>query len=402
MCGIAGVVGKAGNDKDLPDILRNLALFMSLRGTDAAGIAGINGSKKTYLMDKAPVDVSVFLNKPCAFRSVIDTSNTFDAVIIHTRAASTGTGTGSYDTSHPFLHGEILGVHNGFIQDRPLDFVSDSDWALSQINKLGAKTALESFSGSYVLVWWNWEKKRLCIARNSGRTLYMAELKSCKKRIFASEAGALVYAAERNNTPLEKLWEIEEGFIYEFDGSDGMLMEKEPFTVKKYQAPVTTTNTGAGTGVVVGKDYVLNYCWVDSKFDHTTATMVSSPNRDRTINKLNFVLNRKGATIPLQATAWGITTFVGENGCVMGCSIALHNEKAVDVIDCYVEVFQEGIRTAEYSIARWLLTQPLDVTVICYGATFNGKAAVHLTYESATRYRTWQENQCKLASPIAA
>ena len=109
MCGIVGVVSKAysiNNGK----IFNQLLIADQLRGTHGTGIFSVdNGEVSVY---KKGMNSSDFMQMNKYHQL---TKSDPEILIGHNRHATIGSHTDS--NSHPFQHGNIVGVHNGTLKN---------------------------------------------------------------------------------------------------------------------------------------------------------------------------------------------------------------------------------------------------------------------------------------------
>lgn len=152
MCGIAGVQLRNGQEMN-PDWLVELGLSMMSRGRDATGVALWNG--KTIRIVKSACDAKTFFKH----RRGIGSSSTM--ALIHTRAATHGKTSVSAN-NHPIEVGDLVGIHNGIIDNHNELFRShptwkrrgevDSEAIFQAINDYGLE-GLEKVSGSMAVAW---------------------------------------------------------------------------------------------------------------------------------------------------------------------------------------------------------------------------------------------------------
>lgn len=275
MCGLFGVIGKNGSTAGLIATLRDLGFMSALRGVDSTGVCTVDMHKRTYRMHKYPAPAYDFLRTKKA-DDIITQANDTAVLLGHTRAASSATGAPSIETSHPFnITGKkhaIVGMHNGFISNwDSKGFLVDSEWALTRIADTGPE-ALSTFDGSFALVWYDFDTRKVYIARNNGRTLYGAQLPSGKV-LFASEHSMLFSAAARNNVEIKEISAFEPHHLYTFDGETGKLASKETF--EPYIAPYTTTYGYKNQGWVGQEDRSATSGVIDQKsLDHKSEFII--------------------------------------------------------------------------------------------------------------------------------
>lgn len=147
MCGIVGYSGET--TLDITE-LKSMLLMAEDRGSDSTGVA-----TPEQILKKA-VKARHFIK-----RGDIPTSNT---VIGHTRAKTTGAVCDK--NSHPFQSGDMVGVHNGYINnfytlrrdERTTTMEVDSEIIWHVLNKYGLKEGIPKLRGSFALAWLDGDK----------------------------------------------------------------------------------------------------------------------------------------------------------------------------------------------------------------------------------------------------
>lgn len=219
MCGIVGGVNlpaKVGQD------FITQALYVdALRGWDSTGLVAIRKGRAEYY--KRAIQAADFI-RTRAFQRLV--SGEAEAFIGHNRAATVGSVTD--ETAHPFVHGHIIGVHNGTLDwgwkqafkdgDK---FAVDSDALIYNISQEGVKKTVAKAEGAFAIVYYDMKARTLNIIRNKERPMYYGLLnyKGDDRWIFGSEAGLLEWIGERcdSNDPPKDIWELKEGHLLSFD-----------------------------------------------------------------------------------------------------------------------------------------------------------------------------------------
>ena len=254
MCGLWGVVGYAGYDKDLIESVRQLAVFSQLRGWDSTGVAKIDHNKKLYTIVKSPVCASDFIDNKHA-DSVLRDVNSAGVLIGHTRAATRGAVNKA--NCHPFYeegaYGSIVLAHNGFAEGyNSKDYNVDSQWVCAMIAEEGPDF-LKRLRGEYALTWYDFTRDSLFMARNSKRPLFVADVTAgtATKKVWASEKWMLS-ALTRNGLRIKALYETSPHVLYEIDPANSRLKaatayEPPVVVVPSYPAAVRSDwSYGAG------------------------------------------------------------------------------------------------------------------------------------------------------------
>lgn len=257
MCGIVGIINTGSAvQKDQTNRTKafvELLFVDALRGTDATGIvfADYTGTleKPKVLTYKRALEARDFLNTPKA-KNFINESNWYNFWIGHNRAATKG-GTWDYN-SHPFHHGNIIGVHNGTLfthNNLPdgKDFIVDSEAIIYSINKIGIVDTVELIDGAFALSYYDKENNSLNLIRNSDRPLFFGEIDDNGSFVYASEEGMLKWISTRNGLTLKKVYDTGVGQLVTFtDNGD--------YTVKKLKLKAPTVYYGNNYGNSYGRN----------------------------------------------------------------------------------------------------------------------------------------------------
>ena len=199
------------------NIVESLALAMQDRGTDSTGVACLfgDGSSKIY---KDTEKAEKFIETP-KFEKIIE-SNPVE-LIGHTRLATVGEV--NRKNAHPFRRGQIIGAHNGGVENylevnKGVAVDSEVIFALLKKHKNDYKKAFAKISGNFAISWTNIGEKHSLYLVRDGNPLHWAIVPSLKTMFWCSTAMPLHIILRatigKNNF---QLFEVEEKKVYFFD-----------------------------------------------------------------------------------------------------------------------------------------------------------------------------------------
>lgn len=260
MCGLVGVAGLLGL-KDEATIKR-LLLFDYLRGADATGLASIRDNGEIKIA-KLATDPITFFDFP-AFKQTLN-GHQSRVFIGHNRAATRGEKT--HFNAHPFHYGNIVGAHNGTLDQQSWNrledklgesFNVDSQALICAIDRLGIKEAIglctngkDYQTGAWSLVWYNQVEGSLNFLRNEHRPMWYSYAEDFKELYWASEWWMIEAAAQAGG---HKLYKNENGASffptevdrhYKFDVGliiTGQSLPKPKTKIIKGREPAKVTN----------------------------------------------------------------------------------------------------------------------------------------------------------------
>jgi predicted glutamine amidotransferase len=206
MCGIVGIVSAFTNGFSMGEsgALQDMIFVDTLRGWDSTGVFGVTYNGNVEIAKDALNGSEFICTKEYKdFASTMSRRGIF--AVGHNRAATRGT---IKDTNaHPFwVNDKIVLVQNGTHRGSHKhlkDVEVDTD-ALAHVldEEEDIEKALQKVDAAFALVWYNVEKQKLHMIRNTERPLCLAYTKD-GGIVFASEIDTIIWAASRNNLTLK-------------------------------------------------------------------------------------------------------------------------------------------------------------------------------------------------------
>lgn len=180
MCGIVGVASNGPMLPVMKDFFQSLLFHDVVRGHHATGVAAIDTQKQLLTVEKKAVASPQFLEIAEVQENLFAYKHDFNIYIGHNRWATSGAKDDDKN-AHPFVHGDVVGVHNGSLRNQRLldnhkDYVVDSDNLYHHLNANGLTDTLAETDGAFALVWYDREDSTLNFIRNSERPLCIAKL----------------------------------------------------------------------------------------------------------------------------------------------------------------------------------------------------------------------------------
>lgn len=226
MCGLVGVGGWMTTFPK--NAFRDLLHLDYLRGRDSTGIASVQLENKNI-----PYKENVFktIGGPWNiydkyikdFHENGQIVSNPDIIIGHNRHATQGKI--DKESAHPFRFSNIIGAHNGTVDQKSIKHCHDADRysidsqiIFSQINNNpDLNIVWEKADGALALVWWDKRDGSLHFARNNERSLFYT-IDEKKSRIFwASEEWMLKVALSKNQLECKEIHSFEENVHYKMN-----------------------------------------------------------------------------------------------------------------------------------------------------------------------------------------
>jgi len=205
MCGIAGWNANTldpffESSENARRLASNLLWEIDSRGKDACGWSWIDSKNNRTRTWKKNVDAAVVWEK--YYHRLPGATTT---AIFHTRYATQGLASNNAN-NHPIIHGRVVGVHNGMIQNdnqlfrtnkmsRYAEVDSEAIFALLSRTKdqgLAVPAALATIEGSMAIAWMD---RRVQLQANGASTLNLARGSSSPLALASNAHGSLVFAS---------------------------------------------------------------------------------------------------------------------------------------------------------------------------------------------------------------
>lgn len=201
MCGIVGVAGTGPASVQMKEFFAQLLLHDVIRGHHATGVAAIDTLNRDLCVEKKAIASPEFLQDKEIMDNLFAHKHNFNIYVGHNRWATSGAKDDD-DNAHPFIHGDIVGVHNGSLRNQRLlddhaKFAVDSDNLFYHLNKNGLDETLKKVNGAFALVWYDKTDNSLNFLRNEERPLAIGKL-SNGYWVWASEIGMLRWLIKRH------------------------------------------------------------------------------------------------------------------------------------------------------------------------------------------------------------
>lgn len=266
MCGLVGMIGTGISAED-KQIFKWMLWFDGLkRGLDGTGIVAYYPHSDRLAWDKAAGGPENLWKKGSPRpEHVVDKDGLVNGLptLIMGHNRKTTMGASNDANAHPFDYPNLIGMHNGTLNQYYLkdlkhkDKEVDSDIFYGEISEVGFQEAYNKIYGAMALTWFDKEKKQLHLFRNSQRPLFLAYNAKRDVTYWASEkwminfavllTGADLVKNEKNDNNLYE--EVKEEHLYTFTLEDKKWVRKEEEKIQKKHCahrPMAPQNTGIG------------------------------------------------------------------------------------------------------------------------------------------------------------
>ena len=230
MCGLTGIIKLEESDTWNSDvnkkIFKELLEVTSLRGRHSTGIFTVPHDKKEKCnLLKRAITASEFVQLD-EYEKLMKDFNDYRYLIGHARYATDGVISDS--TAHPFVHENIVLVHNGSVQNKHelcqlsdmngTDCDVDSQALAFALSKNPIEDFVQKIQGAFTIVWYDSNSRKLNFIRNTERPLHFGIVRGSEQHImFASEAEALYFVARRNRLDLSRIFSLDVGTLLTFN-----------------------------------------------------------------------------------------------------------------------------------------------------------------------------------------
>lgn len=201
MCGIVGVASPTPMTMPMKEFFQDLLFHDVIRGPHATGVAAIDTMDRSFTVEKKALPAQLFLLEKEPMENLFAFKHNFNIYIGHNRYATSGAKDADAN-AHPFIHDDIVGVHNGSLRNQRLlddheKFVVDSDNLYYHLANNGVDDTITKANGAYALCWYDKSDNSLNFLRNDERPLAIGKL-SNGSWVWASEMGMLQWLVRRH------------------------------------------------------------------------------------------------------------------------------------------------------------------------------------------------------------
>lgn len=241
MCGIIGTISPKNrlfsDNKQRTDFFWQGLYADTLRGFDSTGMFGVkeNANAEYYKRALAAYDFLTLRTTGGLLKKMSE----FPICVGHNRAATKGTVID--DNAHPFVHKDVIMVHNGTLTNQyALAGQHDVDsQALAQElheNEANLQAVVSKVKGAYAIAWFNMRTRKFRLLRNDERPMAIAKSRE-GTWYFGSELDMIKWILGRRGieVKIEKSYNTKEYQVYEWDLAD--LSKLKTYKLEKPAAP---------------------------------------------------------------------------------------------------------------------------------------------------------------------
>lgn len=235
MCGLAGCFTSANvtlnksRRLQRAKIIEGLLIANQTRGTDSTGIAAI-GFDGAYDLNKRAVEAWRFVEEDSVKKL---TRSSAPIMIGHTRMSSMGYNDVTDENAHPFVEGNIIGAHNGIINnytqiDKTVNVDSQAVLRLLNEHELAYDYAFSKVRGSCALTWWDARDPDAMFLVAHENPLSVAIIPDIETVYWSSESDHLEVAMRAAYGSKVFHMDVARDTIYRFDSSDPFAWQESP------------------------------------------------------------------------------------------------------------------------------------------------------------------------------
>lgn len=207
-----------------------------LRGPHSTGVATISLREKKdelHVLKSLGQPYELYAAHPHHFKDGIVRGNNLDCIIGHNRYATQGAVT--VDNAHPFEFPNLIGVHNGTVEQWSLvnfhqadQYVVDSQIIFSELSHNNDLQKIwDKAWGAMALVWWDKRDRCLHVANNGERPLHFAYTQDKSTMFWASERWMLDVALGKSSLKTSPVQSFKKNTHYTFDLFDPQIVVTE-------------------------------------------------------------------------------------------------------------------------------------------------------------------------------
>ena len=193
MCGLVGIAGRVNQPEE--KMFKRMLELDTIRGPHSTGIVSVNRQRQVSLIKKVGTPWDLY-----QYKGYDDIMRRQHSVLLgHNRWATKGAVNAV--NAHPFVCGDLIGMHNGTLRNQSLlldhrDFDVDSENIYHHMNEHGVSDTVAKMHGAFALTWYNKADHTLNFIRNSERPLWGAAVGDAGATLaWASEPFILHQAA---------------------------------------------------------------------------------------------------------------------------------------------------------------------------------------------------------------
>jgi len=206
-------------------VLRHLMHINTYGNVDGAGLMWTDVAGRTHYMKEA-VPGTTFMQ----FKVFDDMKNDFyrqKFLAGHTRFSTVGSNT--WENSHPFHHGNYVGMQNGTIRNNHKSLVPgkvspcnvDSESVFWSFAQQGVEATFDNYEGEGVFLYIDTENTTFNVVKNDKRNLHRAKVTGLNAYLLCTDKFALELVCGRASLPIDAVEEVpsDQLISYELNGA---------------------------------------------------------------------------------------------------------------------------------------------------------------------------------------